>query len=138
MLKVGWREKVKLPKFSQKPIKAKIDTGAKSSALHVTDLTVTVEDGQQIAQFRMYVGKTSKSKTVPVVAHVQSMARIKSSNGQVEERPMIRTQLELGGQSWPIDVTLTDRSNMKYRMLIGRDAMEDKLQVHPSKSYLLG
>jgi hypothetical protein len=138
MLNVGWREKVYLPKFSQKPIKAKIDTGAKSSALHVTDLTIAEVDGQKVANFRIYVGKSSKAKAIEVCEPVYDIIHIKSSNGQVEERPLIRTQMSVGGESWLIDVTLTNRSKMKYRMLIGRDAMEDKMLVHPSKSYLLG
>ncbi len=138
MLDVGWREKIRLPELSKRMIKAKMDTGAKSSALHVSDLSIELEDGQEIANFTIWVGRKSKLTPIKLRVPVFTTMRIKSSNGSVEERPTIRTNLEINGRIWPINITLTDRSKMKYRMLIGRDAMADNLRVCPSKSYLLG
>lgn len=138
MFDVGWREKVTLPEFSNKQFKAKMDTGARSSALHVDNLDLYTNGDQQMARFTILVGRRTDIERIQVSAPVIAVKSIKSSNGSVEERPTIRTLLHLNGDNWPIDITLTDRSNMKYRMLIGRDAMANKLRVCPSKSYLLG
>lgn len=138
MIEVGWREKIKLPEFSDKYIKAKMDTGARSSALHVVDLYLTEKDGQQIAEFSIVLGPKSDPRTIPVTVPVVDIKRVRSSNGTVEDRPMIRTIVEINGASWPIEMTLTDRSNMQYRMLIGRDAMAGRIKVCPAQSYMLG
>lgn len=138
MQDVGWRERIRLPEFSKKHFKVKMDTGAKTSSLHVKDLVLTGPADDQIASFKINVGRRSKEVYATIKAPVVEIKRIKSSNGEIEDRPTIRTNIEINGIRWPIDVTLTDRSKMKYRMLIGRDAMSDRLRVCPSKSYLLG
>lgn len=138
MQDVGWREKIKLPEFSKKPFKVKMDTGAKASSLHVTDLVLIGPADAQVAKFKMNVGRRSKDIYVTIEAPVVEIKSIRSSNGAIEDRPTIITDIEIKGIRWPIEVTLTDRSKMKYRMLIGRDAMSDRLRVCPSKSYILG
>ncbi len=138
MQDVGWREKVKLPQISKKSFTAKMDTGAKASSLHVTDLNVHEKNGERIASFTAMVGPKPHVEYVKFEAEVIEYKRVRSSNGMVEERPTIILELELNGERWPVEVTLTNRSKMKYRMLIGRDAMGDKLRICPSKTYLTG
>ncbi len=131
-LNIGWREWVSLPSISPHPFRAKIDTGAKTSALHARGLDLS-PDGTRIS-FRVKSGKDWITLTdIEVVDH----RVIRSSNGRVEDRPVILTALRMGGREWDIHVTLTNRKTMKYRMLIGREALEGLTIIHPGSSYLL-
>jgi hypothetical protein len=131
-LKIGWREWVSLPEFCDVRFRAKIDTGAKTSALHARDLKLS-DDGELASFWMRSRGGWIEVRDIPVVEH----RVVRSSNGKVEDRPVIRTMLAIGGESWPILVTLTNRKRMKYRMLIGREALTDRAVVHPGSSYLL-
>ena len=133
-LTIGWREVVRLPDHDVAPIRAKIDTGAKTSALHARWLRLFDEDGAMRVSFRLHSPAESwTTLTFPV----KEFRVVKSSNGKTEERPTIQTSLSLGGRSWLADVTLTNRREMRFDMLIGRDALKGFL-VDPKASYLLG
>lgn len=134
---IGWREWVTLPHFCPSQIKAKVDTGAKTSSLHAEELTV-IEDGEEVlVQFEFYPDRETREQMRVITAPVVDFRTIKSSNGQTETRPVIRTDMEIGGQSFEIDLTLTSRSSMGHRMLLGRRFLENRYQVDPGKSFVL-
>jgi len=134
---VGWREWVSLPQIGVKKIKAKLDTGARSSALHAFNLLPIQKNGKRYVQFDVHPiqqnNKTRKTCTCEVVDY----RWVTNSGGGQEKRFVIVTELFMGGDRWPIEVTLTDRDQMGFRMLIGRTAMEHRLMVDPSASYRL-
>ncbi|MGB5760081.1 MAG: RimK/LysX family protein [Acidimicrobiales bacterium] len=134
---IGWREWVTLPRFSPSKIKAKVDTGAKTSSLHAEDLTIFEADGQTLARFRLYPDTESTDGVADVEAPVVEFRTIRSSNGQAESRPVVRTEVELGQQRFEIDLTLTSRTSMGHRMLLGRRALKDRFWVDSGRSFLL-
>jgi ribosomal protein S6--L-glutamate ligase len=132
----GWEEWVALPELGLPAIKAKIDTGARTSALHASSIALGSEDGIDVVRFtvRPIPGRTDIE--VAAAARVIDRREVTSSNGDTEERLVIRTPLAVGGRSWPIEVTLTNRETMAYRMLIGRQALAGKALVDPSGSFV--
>ena len=135
---VGWREWARLPDFGVPAIKVKIDTGARTSALHAFKLRLSERHGRQWAHFEIHPHQRSAAGAVRVECPVVGRRRVRSSNGDVEERPVIRTTIELAGVRWPVDITLTNRDEMGFRMLIGRAAVRRRFVVDPSRSYLGG
>lgn len=134
---IGWREWVTLPRFSPSPIKAKVDTGARTSSLHAGGLTIVQSEGVTLARFELYpVARSTDGMTV-VTAPVVDFRTVRSSNGQTEERPVVRTELALGGERFEIDLTLTSRESMGHRMLLGRRVLKDRYLVDVGRSYLL-
>lgn len=135
---IGWREWVALPDCGVSRIKAKVDTGARTSALHAFRLQQFVEDDTLWARFEIHPDQRSARNahtvTLPIVEH----RRIRSSNGVVQNRPVVRTTLEVLGQRFPIDLTLTNRDEMGFRMLIGRAALRRRFLVDPTRSYYGG
>ncbi|MEL6361515.1 MAG: RimK/LysX family protein [Pseudomonadota bacterium] len=139
LLEIGWREMVSLPDLSDEPIRVKVDTGAATSALHAFKIKEFAgDDGQDWIRFLIHPRHKAKRPECECVAPIKTRRRIRSSNGQVQERVIIRTRLKLGGRSWPIDLSLTNRDEMGFRMLLGREALKPKIVIHPSKSYLQG
>ena len=134
---VGWREWVTLPEMSELPVKAKIDTGARTSALHAFGLWIVDRDGTDWASFELHPVQRSSAGSVRVEAPVVSYRRVRSSNGQVENRPVVRTPVRLGGLEWPIEVTLASRDAMGFRMLLGRAAVRSRFLVDPGRSFLM-
>ncbi|NNU79032.1 ATP-dependent zinc protease [Halovulum dunhuangense] len=128
-LLIGWRELVRLPALDA-TFRAKIDTGAQTSALHAHGLRV--EDGTAV--FRLSDRKDEPEHRFPVLA----TRTVRSSNGKAEDRPVIRLDLVLGPLGWPAEVTLTDRTRMKYGMLVGRAALSGRVLIDPSRSWMLG
>ncbi|WP_428409851.1 ATP-dependent zinc protease family protein [Hyphococcus sp.] len=135
---IGWRERADLPDFDVKGINAKIDTGAKSSAIHAFRIRETVINGADHVQFYLHPVQRRKKPEVFCSAPIADRRVIRSSNGQEEERYVIETRLRLNGKVWKIDLTLTNRDAMGFRLLIGRDALRRKFLIDPGASYLLG
>ena len=136
LLTVGWREWLALPALGVPALKAKIDTGARSSALHVDDLELSDHGGITIARFILRPGW--ELDPVRTEVEVVDMRPVTDSGGRTTRRAFIRTLLELGGRRWPIEMNLTNRTNMLSPMLLGRTAMTGHLIVDPAQSYVLG
>lgn len=136
---VGWREWVTLPELAPgAAMKAKIDTGAATSSLHAHRLRLFERDDQQWARFEIHPAQRSLAGSVEVEYPVAGMRKVRSSNGQTEERPVIVTIAQLGDHLWPVEVTLTSRDAMGFRMLIGRKALRRRAVVDVSRSYITG
>jgi len=133
---IGWREWVALPDLGIEAIKAKVDTGARSSALHAFGLALFERDGTRWARFEIHPLQGITQNTVEVVAEVVAERDVRSSNGRRELRPVICTDIGLMGQRWPIEITLTNRDEMGFRMLLGRQAVRRKFLVHAGRSFL--
>ena len=121
---IGWEEWVALPELNLPAIKAKVDTGARTSALHAFMVEKIMEDGDVKVHFGIHPIPERPEIEVFCKAHLVSEREVTSSNGQTELRYVIRTLAQFGKRKWPIEITLTDRETMAYRMLIGRQAME--------------
>ena len=135
---IGWREWLALPELGIQAIKAKVDTGARTSALHHFGLEPFEKDGILKVKFGVHPLQRRKDIEVACVADVVDRRRITSSDGQSEKRYVIRTAVALGEIKWPIELTLTNRKSMRFRMLLGRAAINRFLLVDPAKSYLTG
>ena len=132
---LGWEEWIALPELALPAIKAKVDTGAKTSALHASSIERIGPPGQESARFIIRPAPRRAEIAVTCTAPIVDMREVTSSNGEREYRPVIVTMLRIAGQSWPIEVTLTNRESMGYRMLIGRQALREGLLVDPSVSF---
>ena len=132
---VGWREWVALPQLKIAAIKVKVDTGATTSAIHADDVTFYRSQGRDMVRFKIFPLQRSSRGAIEVHAEVFDRRMVKSSNGKSELRPVIVTDLEIFGDRWPIEVTLTNRDMMGFRMLLGREALKGRLVVDPERSY---
>ena len=133
---IGWREWIALPEYGVSAIKAKVDTGARTSALHAFQLVVTEEETGPVARFEIHPEQRTASGAVEVSAPVIGWRRVRSSNGEVQERPVIHTHLALGEACWPVEMTLTNRDEMGFRMLLGRAAVRRRFLIDPGRSYV--
>lgn len=133
---IGWREWVILPEMSSTPLKAKIDTGARTSALHAFDLTVQERGGEPWVEFVVHPVQRSTVDAKRVAYPIQGYRKVRSSTGHSELRPVIRTTVVIGGRRFAIDVTLTARDEMGFRMLLGRAALRRRFLVDAGRSYL--
>ena len=135
---IGWREWVTLPELGVTKIKAKIDTGARSSSLHAFDVKTFEQDGQSFVRFKVHPLQRSSKETVEVEARVLEFRKVRSSSGHAHMRPVIVTTVEVLGQSWPIELTLANRDAMGFRMLLGREAVRGRTLVDAQTSYYGG
>lgn len=135
---IGWREWIGLPELGIPAIKAKIDTGARTSALHIFSLEEFEADGRRMVRFGIHPLQRRKDIECFCEAPVLEQRRVKDSGGHYEKRYVIQTTAILGPVSWPINITLTNRDPMLFRMLLGRTAVENRFLVNPSRSYLTG
>ena len=135
---IGWREWVSLPDLGLKSIKAKVDTGARTSSLHAYDVEEFKRGGRKMIRFVLHPEQRSVKETVHTEAPLIDHRRVKPSSGHSELRPVILTTVELMGQRWEVEFTLTRRDEMGFRMLLGRQAMRGRFVVDPGRSYLNG
>ena len=131
---IGWREWIYLPKYEDYAIKAKVDTGARTSALHATQIKEYDNNGNKLVSFRLH----QSNKHIDISTQLIRYLKITSSFGDSEVRPLIRLKIRLGERSWFTEVTLTKRTRMTYPMLIGRNTLMKKYLIHSHKSYLTG
>ncbi len=131
---IGWREFLALPEWGIPRIKAKADTGARTSALHVADLE-ELPGGR--ARFRVVVRESPRLKTVPVEAEVVRVAQVKPTPTKVERRLVVATTMRLAGVERRIEIALVCRRGMLCRMLLGRRALDGAFLVDPATKYRL-
>ncbi len=134
---IGSIEACDLPEIGINNLQVRIDTGAKTSSLHVDNLEKYTEQGKPWVRFDIHPDVYDIKKVTSCKAALHDVRSIKSSNGTSEVRYVIKTLMRLGDQSWPIEITLTNRSDMSYLMLLGRQGMGKKVLVNPAKSFLL-
>ena len=133
---IGWMEYVDLPDLPLNNIKAKIDTGALTSALHAMEIKRFLRDGHQWVSF--LTEDTAGDGLVKIEAPIKERRDIKNTSGVPENRIVIRTTIRVGDETWPLDVSLTDRSNMKFQMIVGRAALKQhSIAVHTNRAHLL-
>lgn len=136
---IGWREWVAFPDLSIEHIKAKIDTGARSSALHAYDIECyKTKNGKLRAKFSVHPLQRNSKTIIHCHADVIDQRYVRSSSGQRELRTTIVTNLALGNEVWPIELTLTNRDSMGFRLLIGRTALRRRFLVDPQRSFFFG
>lgn len=133
---VGWREWVNLPGLGISKIKAKIDTGARTSALHAFSLDPFVENGIQKIRFEIHPMQHNTEEVVSCVADIVDKRPVTDSGGHTEERYVIETPITIAGQTWLIEITLTERENMLFRMLLGRRALRKRFLINPARSFV--
>lgn len=138
LLTVGWREWIFLPELGLPWIKAKIDTGAKTSCLHASYVTPFKKNEEAWVRFGMHPNQDETETIIHCEAKVVDERTVTDSGGHKEMRFVISTHFTMGEIQAPIELTLTNRDNMRYRMLLGRRAMDKRIMVNPSESYLLG
>jgi len=138
LITVGWREWVYLPDLHIQKIKAKVDTGARTSCLHAFEIDPYTENGVEKVHFLIHPLQKRNDIVDECDAVVLDKRLVSDSGGHRETRYVISTRLVLGSQEWDIEMTLTNRDSMLFRMLLGRTAMENRMQVDPARSYVQG
>ena len=135
---IGWREYVALPDFGVTAIKAKVDTGARTSAIHAFNLERFTRDGIELARFIIHPRQRDAHESILVEAPVTDVREVRNTSGKPERRVVIRTDLELAGVRFPIELTLARRDAMGFRMLLGRAAVRKRFLIDPGRSFLAG
>jgi hypothetical protein len=135
---IGWREWVSLPELGIDAIKAKVDTGARTSALHAFQLEPYEESGVHMVRFGIHPIQKRMDVELFCSAPVVDLRWVSDSGGHREQRWVIRTPVRIGGIEWPVELTLTNRDSMLFRMLLGRTGMGRHFVVCPDVSYLVG
>lgn len=127
-----------LPELGLKRVKAKIDTGARSSSLHAFELETFKKAGDEYVRFKVHPKQRDDSDEIEVEAKVLEFRTIRSSSGEENLRPVIVTNVTALGETWPIELTLANRDAMGFRMLLGREAVRGRMLVDSGKSYYGG
>ena len=138
LIHVGWREWVALPDLGLPAIKVKVDTGAKTSALHAFYTDAYEDNGVKKVRFGIHPVRNKPELEITCQAKVKDYRQVTDSGGHKEMRYVIESDVVIGAHRWPIELTLTNRDNMRFRMLLGRRAMEQRILVDPGSSYLTG
>lgn len=126
---IGWREWVSLPTLRLGPIKVKVDSGARTCALHANKIRYIKQNGETWVSF-LTLGKR-------VYAPLVEMRKVTSSIGHATIRPVILTEIQIGAEIWSTEVTLVNRDPMGFRMLLGRQALRGRYLIHPTRSFIL-
>jgi len=135
-LNFGWEEWVSLPDLGLPAIKAKVDTGARTSALHAHDIETFGSAAKPKVRFNVHPIPGREDISITCSAPLIDRREVTSSNGESEQRLVIASTLEVGGQSWPIEITLTNRAGLTSRMLLGRQALGDHIIISPTERRL--
>ena len=134
---LGWREWVALPQLGLPAVKAKIDTGAKTSALHAFSIETFGPADAPRVRFGVHPVDYDSNVEVWCTAKVVDRRQVRSSNGQAEQRYIISTPIRIGDREWPIEISLSNRYTMAHRMLLGRTALDaQSINIHPWSEYL--
>lgn len=136
---LGWKEWVSLPDIGVPAIRVKVDTGARTSALNARDIEPFERDGRNWVRFKLRPDRRS-SHEIDCEAPVTDVRTVKDSGGHAEERFVIETPVRLGTNedAWPIEITLANRSDMQFAMLLGRTAVRPRFAVDPARSFVGG
>ncbi|WP_371188920.1 ATP-dependent zinc protease [Thalassotalea maritima] len=134
---IGHIENLDLPELGITQLTARVDTGAQTSSLHVDNIQRTQQDGKPAISFDIHPEIHNVDKTKRCTAVLIDVRKIKSSNAQVEQRYVIQTKAILAGYHWDIEITLTDRSDMTYLMLLGRQALRGHFLVDVSSPFIV-
>lgn len=135
---MGWREWVGLPDLGVERIKVKVDTGARSSSLHAFRLRREEREDGEWVTFDIHPRQRKSRPSVPAEARVVDLRRVRNPGGRVEVRPVIATTVLWGGHAWEVELNLTRRDEMGFRMLLGRQAVRGRFLVEPGRSFLGG
>lgn len=135
---IGWREWVALPALGVPAIRAKVDTGARSAALHAFGLELTEQEGTTVARFAIHPDHRSPGPAVVVETPVVGERRIRNPGGRSETRPVIVTRIAVGDLAFEAEIGLTRRDDMGFPMLLGRQTIRRRFLVDPGRSYLVG
>lgn len=133
--RIGWREWVSLPDLGVKNIKVKVDTGARTSALHTFSLEYFDRDGTEWVRIGLHPIQKSMEELFTEAPIIDKRV-VRDSGGHEELRPVIAAKIQLGSHQFTAELTLTSRDNMKFRMLLGRKALEGRFLVDSQASYL--
>lgn len=133
---IGWREIIALPELGIGQIKAKIDTGARSSALHAFHVEELQRDDKKMVKFQVHPLQRNSKTTITTEAELLEYREVRNSGGVAQLRPVILTPIKLGEKTWTIELTLTNRDVMGFRMLLGRQALRRQFLVDPGKSFI--
>ena len=133
---IGWREYVRLPDLGIGPVIAKVETGARTAALHAVNISILGQSDGRSVQFDAVIDEDNQAVRRCLLP-LHGVKRVKNSSGATEERCVVETELEIGARRWSVLVTLTDRGDMGVPMLIGRSAVKGRYIVDPGRSFLL-
>ena len=133
---IGHIENIELPELGINQLTVRVDTGAQTSSLHVDNIQRTNIDNKPAVSFDIHPEIHNVDKTVRCQAILHDVRKVKSSNGVSEQRYVIKTAAVLGDHTWSIEITLTDRSDMTYLMLLGRQALSDHFYIDASNAFV--
>ena len=135
---IGWREWVSLPDLKIDKLKAKVDTGARTSALHAFRIAISEQEGVEMVDFSIHPDQRSVTKVVECRMPLHDRRWVTDSGGHKELRPSIKTHIQLGAFIWSIEITLTNRDDMRFRFLLARSGIPENFLISVSSSYLIG
>lgn len=135
---IGWREWVSLPELGIRRIKAKVDSGARSSSLHAFDIERIIKDEEDWVRFKVHPVQKRTASVLHIEARMHDTRQVRSSSGESVIRPVIETNITMLGLTWPIELTLANRDQMGFRMLLGRQAFRNRFLLDAGKSYFGG
>lgn len=138
LAKVGWREWISIPGLGIDAIKAKVDTGARTSALHAFEVSPFDRDGMLHVAFSIHPNQRDQQTILHCEAPVVDQRLVRDSGGHAEMRYVIEVDIQVGQYQLTVEVTLTDRDSMRFRCLLGRTALKNNFLVDSGRSYLLG